>query len=93
MDSPCGYVCRMNRVNPISFPSQPKEIISHSVEVIKYVYSLRLFMENTLDLLSTVTPSLDDGIEFGATSDTPLPPSFYINNNTSNQKRKAEEIN
>ncbi|RCH81527.1 hypothetical protein CU098_001238, partial [Rhizopus stolonifer] len=64
MDSPCGYVCRLSRVKSIYFPSQPFEIITYLVPILKQVYSIRLLMEQNLKLMSAVPVDIDEDISF-----------------------------
>lgn len=67
MDSPCGYVCRLSRVKPIYFPTQPSEIIS-----------IRLLMEQNLALISAVPVEIDEDISFEVENKVYLPLSFSI---------------
>lgn len=92
MDSPCGYVCRLSRVKPIYFPTQPSQIITHLVPILKQVYSIRLLMEKNLALISTVPVEIDQDISFEVENNVYLPPSFYCTKKTS-QKRKSDDIN
>lgn len=92
MDSPCGYVCRLSRVKSIYFPSQPFEIITYLVPILKQVYSIRLLMEQNLKLMSAVPVDIDEDISFEVKNKVCLPLSFYCTKKTG-QKRKADDIN
>lgn len=92
MDSPCGYVCRLSRVKPIYFPTQPSEIINYLVPILKQVYSIRLLMEQNLALISAVPVEIDEDISFEVENKVYLPLSFYCTKKTV-QKRRRDDMN
>ncbi|KAG0743871.1 hypothetical protein G6F33_010833 [Rhizopus arrhizus] len=90
MDSPCGYVYRLSRVKPIYFPTQPSEIITYLVPILKQVYSIRLLMEQNLTLISAVPVEIDEDISFEVENKVYLPLSFYCTKKNGQKRRKDD---
>ncbi len=87
MDSPAGYVCRVNRLSPLFFPVQRAQISTKLIPILECIYKARIMMETSKSKIENDTTEIT--YDFNPAPVHQIGPCFYAGSFEQIKKRKA----